>query len=744
VRGRSGLSLLVMLGACSHGAASSEVDGGPPGGDGAPPGVDGGPSAPDGARADHDGPVGNDAPRADHDGPVSGPDAPVQPPPPVGSRITTVVLSNDSGRALTGAFVTFAHPFRAQDVPAGATVAARSNGQGVALQVDAKATHADGSLRHAVLTASLPALAAGATIELELVSAPATAAGAPVAPAALLATAFDTTVSAALGGTSYTASARALLSRPAPRTWLSGPLVTEWTLVAPLAAGGTAHPHLTARFDVRAYAGARTAAVSVTVENDWAYEPGRQNLTYDAAIATDRGSVFSAAKLVHYTQARWRRTFVWGDDAPVGVRFDPAYLMSTGAVPNYDPQVRAAEPALAELASKLTAAATAPLGIGLAEPYMPETGGRGDIGLLPSWAALYLISQDPRARRATLATADGAGSWSIHYRDKATDRPVSLDDHPYMTLLGNPPDTCNPTTKVCDAFPPCAGDCASPYTPDSPHQPALAYLPYLLTGDRYYLDELELWANWNMLQANPGYRDHERGLVKWDQPRGQAWSMRTLGQVAFIAPDDDPLKKYFVDRLGFNLAWYAQQYLADAGASPLGYLKNGATLGDDGTLAPWMDDFFTSSIGQLVALGFADARPLRDWKAKFPIGRMLDPGYCWIFASAYHMSVQDPATKAFYPNFAAILGPTLAQGGQGAAQGLTCGSPAMAAALGLKTGEMVGYSSGPEGYPSNLQPALATAAESSAPGGAEAWAKFQARAVKPDYSSEPQFAIVPR
>src|SRR6185369_7635501 len=104
---------------------------------------------------------------------------------------------------------------------------------------------------------------------------------------------------------------------------------------------------------------------------------------------------------VHYTQARWRRIIAWGDDTPIDVRFDPRYLMATGAVPNYDPQVAAAETALAGLA-KLTAAQTAPLGIGLAEPYMPETGGRGDIGLLPSWAALWLISQDPRARRATL------------------------------------------------------------------------------------------------------------------------------------------------------------------------------------------------------------------------------------------------------------------------------------------------------------------------------------------------------
>ena len=686
---------------------------------------------------------GPDASTSRADGASAGQaDAPPAESPPPGSRITAVVLRNESGRPLADALVTFALPFRPRDVPAGTTVLARAGDQRVPLQVDVKARHPDGSLRHAVLTASLPRLDTGARLELELVSGAPPPPGAALAPSALLATSFETTVSATLDGRTYRASVRPLLAG-APRTWLSGPLVTEWTLAAPLADGATAHPHLSARFDVRAYAGLGRAVVSVTVENDWAYEPGPRNFIYDAAIATDRGTVFSS-KLVHHAHARWRRTIAWGEDPQISVAHDPAYLMATGAIPSYDPQVTPAEAALAVLSAKLTPAATAPLGIGLAAPYMPETGGRGDIGLLPSWTVLYLLSQDARARRATLATADGAGSWPIHYRDRKTDRPVSLDDHPYMTLLGNPSDACNPATKVCDAFPACAGDCASPYTPDSAHQPSLAYVPYLLTGDRYYLEELQFWANWNLLQANPGYRDRERGLVKWDQPRGQAWSMRTLGHVAYIAPDDDPMKKYFADRLAFNLAWYTQEYVTDATASPLGYLRNGATLGDDGTLAPWMDDFFTSSIGGLVALGFDDARPLRDWKARFATGRILDPGYCWIFASAYHMAVQDPATKAFYPSFAAILGPTLDAGQQAAARGLACGSPAMGAALGLAPGEMVGYSSSPEGYPSNLQPALATAAESSAPGGREAWLKFAARPVKPDYSAEPQFAIVPR
>jgi hypothetical protein len=674
-------------------------------------------------------------------------DATSEAPPPVGTTLATVTVSDRSGGAAErkDVWVTFAQPFAPGHVPAGTTVAARLSGTNVPLQVDAKATHADGSLRHAVLTALVPTLPASGSATLELVASTTPLSGEPLAASDLLATPFDATISLTLGGSSYTASARALLSADAGHTWLRGPLVTEWTLASPVHdAAGTAHAQLAARFDVRAYAGAKTVVVSATVENDWAFEKGPQNFTYDASIATDRGQAYAKSGLLHYRQARWRKSFTWGDDPKALVEHDVAYLYATSAVPRFDPAITADEAALASLDGAFSGDAAEPMGIGPVTAYMPETGGRPDIGPLPAWTSLYVISQDPRAKRVTLGTADLAGSFGIHYRDKNTDRPVSLADYPYMTLLGNPGDTVNPATGKSEAFPDCAGDCATPYTPDSAHQPSLAYVPYLLTGDRYYFEELEFWAGYNMLQANPGYREQGKGLVHWDQARGQGWSMRTLGQAAYITPDADPMKAYFVDRLRDNLAWYDAEYPSNPKANVFGYLANGYTIGDDGTLAPWMDDFFTWSIGHLVDLGFDQAKPLRDYKAKFQIARMTDPGTCWILASAYHMAVEDPQTSAFYTSWADIYAATLKNGGY-AVTGLACGGPEMATALGLTPGEMVGYSDSAEGYPSNLQPALAVAAESGIPNAQAAWDKFMARSVKPSgYGEEPQFAVVPR
>jgi hypothetical protein len=68
----------------------------------------------------------------------------------------------------------------------------------------------------------------------------------------------------------------------------------------------------------------------------------------------------------------------------------------------------------------------------------------------------------------------------------------------------------------------------------------------------------------------------------------------------------------------------------------------------------------------------------------------------------------------------------------------------MATSLGLKVGEMTGYSGAYAGYPSNMQPALAYAADVGGADGAAAWSKFVNRSVKPVYGTGPEFAIVPR
>ncbi|ALK99390.1 hypothetical protein AB595_09495 [Massilia sp. WF1] len=642
--------------------------------------------------------------------------------------------------------VTFGQVFAAGDLKRTDTLVGRlPDGRTVPLQVDVKATHADGSVRHAVISAVLPGAARAGAQAMALVKAkdkPARA-GTPASVAALLDAGFTAAASATIDGQAWTASADRLL-RQKPELWLDGPLVTEWLVSAPLRNDkGEEHPRLSARFAVRWYRALGKARVDVTIENAWAFQQAPRNETYDARILIGGKQAYAKTGLVHFNQARWRKTFWWGEVPEVHIRHDTGYLIASRALPNYDRSVRVSDRALAELKAKWSGLKTEPMGIGMAIAYMPTTGGRDDIGLLPGWSALYLLSMDRRAREVTLGTADLAGSWSMHYRDRATGRPVSLIDHPYMTVAGHASDTRNPKTGKSEAFPPCPKDaCKTPYVHDVSHQASFAYLPYLVTGDFYYLEELEFWAMYDVFNSNPGYRENIKGLLRPEQVRGQAWALRTLGEAAYVVPDGDPLKDDFQRILKSNLDWYNAEYTDNRNANKLGVIVNGYALGyKNGTgMAPWMDDFFTAAVGHLADLGFDGAKRLLAWKAKFPIMRMTAPEACWTDASIYALTVRDSSTSPFYTTmeqaWKASHPPEVAK--------LPCESAELAQALKLKQGEMSGYSSAATGYPSNLQPALAYAAEVGGEAGRKAWKRFMDRSVKPDYGTAPQFAIVPR
>ena len=434
--------------------------------------------------------------------------------------------------------------------------------------------------------------------------------------------------------------------------------------------------------------------------------------------------------------------FWYGRDTPtVNVQMNTKYAIASKAVPNYDSTVVISGGALDIMQSTFTGERTEPMGVGMAVPYMPTTGGRDDLGIMPSWYAAWLMSGDQRARNVTLGTADLAGSWSSHYRDRATDRPISLIDHPAMTLLGRESDTYNPYNGVKEAFPECGNYCGTPNTADTSHQAAFAYLPYLATGDYYYLEELQFWAMWNVFTDNPNYRKWEKGLVIPDQLRGQAWSLRTLAEAAYITPDSDVLKAAFNTILDNNLTWYNATYVTGA-ANNLGVITNGYALSylNSTAIAPWQDDFFTAAIGHIAELGYAKATPLLAWKAKFPVSRMTDPSTCWLDAALYNYVVMPAPNSAVFATFAEGWNASHTA----AFNAMACNSQAMATSLGVRIGEMSGYSDSTVGYPSNMQPALAYAVDAGLPAAKSAWTLFQSRAVKPVYANSPQFAIVPR
>ena len=64
-------------------------------------------------------------------------------------------------------------------------------------------------------------------------------------------------------------------------------------------------------------------------------------------------------------------------------------------------------------------------------------------------------------------------------------------------------------------------------------------MPYLATGDYYYMEEACFWGGYCLLATWPEPRQKGRGIIA-DQMRGDAWAWRNMADAGWIAPDGHP------------------------------------------------------------------------------------------------------------------------------------------------------------------------------------------------------------
>ncbi|WP_069046307.1 hypothetical protein [Hydrogenophaga sp. RAC07] len=421
---------------------------------------------------------------------------------------------------------------------------------------------------------------------------------------------------------------------------LDGPAVQEYTTVARLKDPVTnvVHPQLTARLHTRLFADGKKVRTDMVIENAWAYEAAPGNLTYDVKV-THGGNTFVQEPFTHNHHSRWHKVFWTGPQVSAKVRHHMPYFMASGAIWNYNQKLyegaaTVKESVLSAEASALAAADTKPMGKAFITPYFPMTGGRSDIGPVPRWTALYLTTQDQRALDSMLANADAAAGIPVHFRDLASDQPLDLDRHPCVALVFG-------TSCPQDALPAMA-DQQTMWTVDSAHQPSFSYVPYLVTGDAFYLDEVMFWASWNMAAVNPGLRGQTAGLIKENQLRGQAWSLRSIGEAARALPDAHPMKPYFEKRLQNNLTWYVTNYARNSDTTKVSPMNVLTAVPGSKIASIWQGDFFTLVIGLLAKDGDPLAKEMHDWMSKFQVQRFLkqSEGYCLTHAPANYINVR--------------------------------------------------------------------------------------------------------
>jgi hypothetical protein len=321
---------------------------------------------------------------------------------------------------------------------------------------------------------------------------------------------------------------------------------------APSASFLSLHPAFVLTF----YSGWQGVKEEFILENDWADRA--QDQYYDVTLLNGAGesaAAWSSSSVKQIPFTRWRKTFWDGAaPAPVNIDFNLKYLKQTGLVP-FDPSIT---PNQAAINNELSVGQGTQIGTspfwGASSQCNPDTagfngwlnnfngvsnqtdgmmvrdlemvGGRGDVGLFPRWIATYLyamrlpagLSNAAQVYNAAIGQAECAAHVPLHYREydntrlfcalnscssapnntvSAFGRPVSVEARPTVVML-------NPQNGAFnDALPRQTGPgTSSDWHISIGHNPSLLFIPYLVTGDYYFLQELQHWAAYDLANAS--------------------------------------------------------------------------------------------------------------------------------------------------------------------------------------------------------------------------------------------------
>jgi hypothetical protein len=400
-------------------------------------------------------------------------------------------------------------------------------------------------------------------------------------------------------------------------------------------------PNLDLKLDIHMDASGETK-VDVIFARDDGFSSSKNTLNY-SVTATQDGQTAFTENVQQYNYSTWHHEVSSNGSVDPHVVYDMPYLIGAGAVPSYDLTTDISASAIADFETDV-----GPMDSGSIETEMPTTGGRADIGPLPTWAALYLSSQSAAAADAMYANADAAGSVPWHVMDTNGD-PVRIDNRPNLWL----DERANSSQQVTGGFTPDGG-----WVLDNAHQPSLTYVPYLLSGSHYYGDELSAQAAYAIATYDPEYREGAEGLITdVAQVRDMAWTIRTLGQAAYALPDSDPMKAYFEKMLDNNLDYIIDNYVNDDDQGELSGYIFGAFGSDEGSVAPWQEDYFVTALTNIAAQGNDKATEILGWMDNFISGRFINEanGYDPLVGPTYELFVigNDTWAEAYNDTFGA-------------------------------------------------------------------------------------------
>ena len=530
-----------------------------------------------------------------------------------------VVVSNTyqnlpGGPAVTNAPVTFSRIGADGDFTKGITPVV--GGKKLPAQVDVLRKAKDGSIRHALVTFVLPSLPVGGNVKVDWLNA------APAKPGAFKWAIdkdnFPLKVVIGKAGGSITSDVGRIISgkwkaSKKVKVLHDGPLMKEFEIV-----DIPADKYIEVIWRLRVFSGQKSVRVAAIVESSKDRPAGARYPKFrrfqGVKLLAGNKTLFQEGAYIQYDQTRYRM-LVWTDGQLEDIERRPnyKYWVKGKFVPLYRWTNKTKAQFKNMTAAKVNAtfsetgnARSKPkrnqgiLESGIIFWHMPRGGSRWDINPYPAWTVAYLLSGGSETYRRILhADGNGAGAFYMHIRHKGMPG--------YNVYAAGAPKGCR-----IDRYS-IPGNVRPNLEPDYAHAPSLGYISYMMTGDKFYGEELSFWASYQMGQS-------------WKQmARSFAWSFRQVVDAAFIQPDDNPLQKAFTAGVERTLNQMSKQLLTSKRRvhSPPFAIYNSSGRMDwinAKRCSTWMYSWVVWSLGNAADKGFAKAGPVRDWAADYIVG----------------------------------------------------------------------------------------------------------------------------
>lgn len=583
-------------------------------------------------------------------------------------------------------------------------------------QVKVKRTWSDGSVKHAIVSGRA-ALTQNTPLTVN-VSSGTSPTGTDLTASSIQTAAPTASVQC---GASGTVSLSSLLASPV-RTWISGPEMVECHYRADVG-GGTL---LSVWFHVRLFADNRVWIRCICengyLDNGSGAAASNADRSYVPTVSINGSNVYTngGSSLSHYANTRWSVEGWIGGDPAVTPTHNATYLDTTKLVPHYgwrSPSSTAFTTWITQAAPQAWASNYTPMAQGDTDGDMGSTGYGPFIGLLPLWNALYATSGDARALRFSLNNSSALNSRPIVWRDKTTNLTPKPSDFSTWSVQG-------PSGNGEDELGTGAG-----LFWEQPHHPLEGYLCYMLTGDYWHYETLAFGAACNYLYTPSNRGNGTSRDMRHTQPRGAVWMMRTVGAYAAIAPTGDAIAaeyRQWLETGGFT-HWSSKIPVGDG----LGILFiQGDALGEPLRVQPWQNHFWIGTNGFLWDIepgvsSTTNQQAIRDFMYKAIVGILGANGssnYCYTGASLYDGLVVSNqvfnGSGNYYPGT-----PLAWYTSWGDVHTATWGSANTSCGTALG-GSGSGTPNIPNGYWSNLFPAIAYAVDHGATGASAAYARM--------------------